>query len=82
MSSVIASVLVGVISQVLPPSTDGKSRVLVARSDGQFCQYWLTIRQQKLQQLPNEIAQGISQGQTIMNKELVRLFLNKRFPRI
>lgn len=72
MSSVISSVLVGVISQVLPPSIDGKSRVLVAEVMANFANVGAAIRQQKLQQLPNEIAQGISQGQTIMNKELVR----------
>lgn len=73
MQSVIASVLTGVISQVLPPSMDGKSRVLVAEVMGNFVNISNTIRTAKLQQLPNEIAQGFSDGQTLMNKELVRL---------
>lgn len=73
MQSVIASVLTGVISQVLPPSLDGKSRVLVAEVMGNFANISNTIRTAKLQQLPNEIAQGFKDGQTLLNKELVRL---------
>lgn len=73
MQSVIASVLTGVISQVLPPSLDGRSRVLVTEVMGNFSNIAASIRQGKLQQLPNEMAQGIKDGQTILNKELVRL---------
>ena len=72
VQSVIASVLTGVISQVLPPSLDGKSRVLVAEVMGNFANISSTIRNAKLQQLPNEMAQGFKDGQTLLNKELVR----------
>lgn len=72
MQSVIASVLTGVISQVLPPSLDGRSRVLVAEVMGNFSNISNAIRQAKLQQLPNEMAQGFKDGQTVLNKELVR----------
>jgi twitching motility protein PilT len=76
MQSVIASVLTGVISQVLPPSIDGKSRVLVAEVMGNFSNIASSIRAGKLQQLPNEMMQGIKDGQTILNKELVK-FVNQ-----
>jgi len=72
MQSVVASVLTGVISQVLPPSMDGKSRVLIAEVMGNFSNIASCIRTNKMQQLPNEIAQGIKDGQTILTKELVK----------
>lgn len=78
MQGVIASVLAGVVSQVLPPSVDGKSRVLVAEVMANFANVASSIRNGKMQQLPNEMLQNIKEGQTILNKELVRFVAEGR----
>lgn len=74
--SVLSSVLVGIISQVLMPSVDKQTRVLVAEVMANLPNIAATIRNDKLQSLNNEIQQGIKEGQCLLNKELVKLVLD------
>lgn len=78
MQSVISSVLGGIISQVLIPSVDRSSRVLVTEVMINSKEIENTIRNDKMQQLPNAMLNGIKDGQTLMNKELARCVLNKQ----
>lgn len=73
MQSVISSVLTGVISQVLAPSMDGKSRILITEVMGNTPPIASAIRTSKLQQIPNEMHTGFKDGQQLMNRELTRL---------
>lgn len=73
--SVLSSVLVGIISQVLMPSVDKKSRILVAEVMANLPNIAATIRNDKLQSLNNEIQQGIKEGQCLLNKELAKMVL-------
>lgn len=73
--SVLSSVLVGIVSQVLMPSKDKQTRVLAAEVMANFPNIAATIRNDKLQSLNNEIMQGIKEGQCLLNKELAKLVL-------
>lgn len=78
MQGVIASVLAGIVSQVLIPSSDRQTRVLIAEVMVNLKEIESTIRNDKLQQLPNAMLNGTKDGQTIMNKELVKAVFNKQ----
>lgn len=78
MQSVISSVLGGIISQVLIPSADRTSRVLVTEVMINLKEVESTIRNDKLQQLPNVMANGFKEGQTLLNKELAKLVVDKK----
>lgn len=78
MQSVISSVLAGIISQVLVPSVERTSRVLVTEVMVNLKEIENVIRNDKLQQLPNAMLNGIKDGQTLMNKELAKCVLNKQ----
>jgi twitching motility protein PilT len=80
--SVIASVLAGIVSQVLVPSVDRSSRVLVAEVMINVPSIAAAIRSDKLQQLPNEMLNTVKDGQSLMNKELVRLVNSRQINRL
>lgn len=74
IQNVLATVLVGVSSQVLVPSRDGRNRVLVAEVMKVTGPISAAIRTGKMHQINNEILQGISEhGMSLMNKELAKL---------
>lgn len=73
-----ADAFVGVISQVLVPSTDNQSKVLayeIMTPDGGIA---ANIRKQRIEQLNNDIDQGAQFGMVKLNKTLVRLVREQR----
>jgi twitching motility protein PilT len=79
--SVIASVLAGIVSQVLVPSLDRSSRILVAEVMINVPSITAAIRNDKLQQLSNEMLNTSKDGQSLLNKELVKRVFSRNISR-
>jgi twitching motility protein PilT len=73
MRNVLASVLSGIVSQILVPDRDHKTRQLVCEIMLNTPPISSVIRKNTLQQLPNEIMQSAKDGMTLLNRELAKL---------